>query len=295
MTVVVTKRVAPQVPLNAVLVVTVAAMTSLPQPARSHEVDLAAQQRMAEGSWVDYLWTGAEHMLTGYDHLLFLLGVVLFLRNLRGIIAFVTAFTVAHTLVLLGATPLRVAADHHLVDAFIGLTVAYKGFENIGGFPRLLGVAAPPLLGMVFIFGLIHGLGLSTQLQTLTLADDPRLVAKILWFNAGVELGQIAALLVMVPVINAWRQTIVWDALARIINLLLIFCGMLLVLLQLHGFVHARETGGTIQAGGGWHRHGEGPLHRHDSVPTTPAEGTSASSRSPHSDSATPGEPDEIP
>ena len=113
----------------------IAALLSL--PAQAHDVDPLAQQRMAEGDWLDYLWTGAEHMLTGYDHLLFLLGVVLFLNNFRGIVAFVTAFTAAHTLVLLIATPLQIGADHHLVDAFVGMTVAYKAFENMGGFPRL--------------------------------------------------------------------------------------------------------------------------------------------------------------
>jgi hypothetical protein len=253
--------------ISAAALLPLTALLSL--PVQGHDVDPAAQQRMAEGDWLDYLWTGAEHMLTGYDHLLFLLGVVLFLKNFRGIVAFVTAFTVAHTLVLLSATPLRIGADHSLVDAFIGMTVAYKGFENMDGFPRLLGVAAPPLLAMVFVFGLIHGMGLSTQLQTLTLADDPRLVPKILWFNVGVELGQIAALLVMVPVINAWRRTTVWEPLSRVVNVSLVACGLLLMLYQLHGYVHARSVSdsGQIQDGG-WHRHGDGPLHRHDSPAT---------------------------
>ena len=237
----------------------------VPAMARAHDVDEVAQQRMAEGGWFDYLWTGADHMLTGYDHLLFLLGVVFFLTHFREIVAFVTAFTVGHTLVLLGATPLRIGADPHLVDAFVALTVAYKGFENLGGFPRAFGISAPPLLLLVFLFGLIHGLGLSTQLQTLTLADDPGLVPKILWFNAGVEVGQIAALCVMVPVINAWRKTTVWEPLSRIINSGLVAIGLMLMLAQLHDYSHSAVVDAASPGeSGGWHQHGDGPMHRHD-------------------------------
>jgi len=223
---------------------------------------------MSSGGWLDFLWTGAEHMLSGYDHLLFLLGVVFFLSRFRDIVVFVTAFTAAHTLVLLSATPLRIGADHYLVDACIALSVSYKGFENLGGFPRLLGVAAPPLLAMVFLFGLVHGMGLSTQLQSLTLAEDPRLTAKILWFSLGVELGQIAALCVMVPVINAWRQTRVWEALARIVNSALVLAGALLMLSHLHGYVHSAAGPATPwTTDGGWHSHDGGPPHRHDQYP----------------------------
>lgn len=236
-----------------------------PASGHCHDVPAAAQARMADGNWLDFLWTGAEHMLTGYDHLLFLLGVVFFLSSLRDIVTFVTAFTVAHTLVLLTATPLRIGADHHLVDAFIAMSVAYKGFENLQGFPRCFGFAAPPLLAMVFVFGLVHGMGLSTQLQSLTLAEEPRLLAKILWFNVGVELGQIAALCVMVPVINAWRRTIVWDSLSRVINTGLVVLGFMLMLFQLHGYLHAQqETTGINPMDAGWHSHGDGPPHRHD-------------------------------
>lgn len=235
----------------------------LSAPAWSHEADPAARERLATGDWLDFVWTGTEHMLTGYDHLLFLIGVVFFLSNFIEIVKFITAFTIAHTIVLTGATIAGISADHHLVDAFIALTVVYKGFENLGGFQQLLRMPPPNLLPMVFIFGLVHGFGLSTQLQTLTLADDPGLIAKILWFNVGVELGQIAALSVMLVVINAWRRTYVWDALSRISNLTLVLTGFLLFFYQVHGYIHQTDIAEAALPGV-WHSHDGGPPHRHD-------------------------------
>ena len=235
----------------------------LSAPAWSHEADPAARERLATGDWLDFVWTGAEHMLTGYDHLLFLVGVVFFLSNFVQIVKFITAFTIAHTIVLIGATIAGISADHHLVDAFIALTVVYKGFENLGGFQKLLHMSPPNLLPMVFLFGLVHGFGLATQLQTLTLAEDPGLIAKILWFNVGVELGQIAALSVMLVVINAWRSTYVWDALSRVSNLALVFAGFLLFFYQVHGYVHQTDIAEAASPSG-WHSHDGGPPHRHD-------------------------------
>lgn len=240
-------------------------------PAWAHEVPNQARKRLENGDWLDYVWTGAEHMLSGYDHLLFLLGVVFFLGRFVDILKFITAFTLGHTLVLLGATLAGVAVVPYYIDAFIAVTVMYKGFENLDGFRRCLGIRAPNLLLMVFLFGLVHGLGLATQFQTLAGPGDPGLVGKILWFNLGVELGQVAALCVMIVVIRAWRRTTVWTPLSRAINGLLIILGFMLMLFQLHGLVHSRDHG-PAAAGyhsdneaqqSGWHSHDGGPAHRH--------------------------------
>ncbi len=206
--------------------------------ALAHDVSDAARERMQNGGILDYIWTGAEHMLTGYDHLLFLLGVMFFLTRFIDILKFVTAFTLGHTLTLVFATYAGISADHYLIDAVIAATVMYKGFENLDGFQRWIGIAAPSLLVMVFSFGLIHGFGLSARLQDLTMADESGLLSKILFFNLGVELGQIAALVVMGVVIRAWQQTTVWEPLTRITNGALVFCGFLLLLFQLHGYLH---------------------------------------------------------
>jgi hypothetical protein len=206
-------------------------------PAFAHSVSEQAQQRMLIGDLVDAARIGAEHMLTGYDHLLFLLGVMLFLRSFLQIVAFITAFTVGHTITLLFATLAVITANPYLVDAVIALTVAYKAVENLDGFRRWFGFTAPNLLAMVFVFGLIHGFGLSTRLQEMTLAQDPELVPKILAFNVGVEIAQVAALIVMTGVVRVWRASPAFGALSLLTNRALIASGAVLLALQIHGFL----------------------------------------------------------
>ncbi len=211
-----------------------------PATALAHGVTEAAQQRLLNGTLVDVAWVGAEHMLTGYDHLLFLFGILLFLTSVRQVVLFVTAFALGHTLTLLFATLHGIAANPYLVDAVIALTVIYKAFENMDGFRRWLNTPSPNLLLMVFAFGLVHGFGLSTRLQQMTIADDPRLVEKILAFNVGVELGQIAALVAMGAVLKLWRDGAEFPRLARAANLALIVAGAGLFVLQLgHYFAGA--------------------------------------------------------
>lgn len=191
---------------------------------------------MLIGGFPQAAWIGAEHMLTGYDHILFLLGVMLFLTRFGQIVMFVTAFTAGHTLTLLGATLAGVKADPHLVDAIIALTVAYKAVENLDGFRRWFGVSPPNLLAMVFVFGVIHGFGLSTRLQDMTLARDPDLVPKIFAFNVGVELGQIAALVVMTTVVRVWHSSGQFPLMSRVVNGYLIAAGVVLLVVQMLGY-----------------------------------------------------------
>lgn len=205
----------------------------------AHTVSEQAQQRMLSGDLFDVAWIGAEHMLTGYDHLLFLLGVMLFLTRPLQIVGFITAFTVGHTITLLCATLAGITANPYLVDAVIALTVIYKAFENLDGFKRWFGFATPDLVFMVFVFGLIHGFGLSTRLQQMTIAQDPRLVAKILAFNVGVEFGQIAALTLMFCVLRAWRSSGDFPLFTRVANYALITAGVALFSLQLYDYTLA--------------------------------------------------------
>jgi len=234
--------------------------------ALAHDVSTEARERMLNGGILDYIWTGAEHMLTGYDHLLFLLGVMFFLTRFIDIFKFVTAFTLGHTITLVFATFGGISADHFLIDAVIAVTVMYKGFENLNGFRRWIGTGAPPLIAMVFLFGLIHGFGLSARLQDLTIGDESGLLNKILFFNLGVEFGQIAALLVMGVVIRAWQQTTVWEPITRVTNALLVFFGFLLLLFQLHGYLHEQghvHGPATTEAAGIPHSHDGGEPHVH--------------------------------
>jgi hypothetical protein len=287
-------------------------LAMIPALAAAHGVSDEARQRMAEGGVFDFALLGAEHMVTGYDHLLFLLGVIFFLKRPMDVVKFVTAFTLGHTITLIGATYLHISANYYLIDAVIALTVVYKGFENLDGFRKGFGFDPPNLLLMVFLFGLVHGFGLSARLQEFTLPQDPTLIVKILAFNVGVELGQIAALLVMTLVVALLRRTGAFEKIARVTNVLLVIVGFGLLLMQLHGYSHTAHAetypisrddhahahaemesgmhshdGGPPHAHGdeaapaepaaesGVHSHGDGPPHSHDeAAPAAPAVGS---------------------
>jgi len=214
----------------------------LPGLAHAHGVPSAEVQRLIDGGPLDYLRSGAIHMVTGYDHLLFLFGVMFFLTRFWDIAKFVTAFTLGHCITLLGATLAGIQADPFLIDAVIACTVIYKGFDNLDGFRKTLGVAPPNLLVLVFAFGLIHGFGLSTRLQELPLPNDG-LVLCILAFNLGVELGQIAALVVMVAGLAVARRLAGFGVFSKLANASLVAAGVLLLLFQMHGWLHVRHPG----------------------------------------------------
>jgi hypothetical protein len=212
--------------------------------AHAHGISESSRETMSEGGLASFVWLGAEHMVTGYDHLLFLFGVIFFLTGFRDIVRFITAFTLGHCITLLGATLLGISANAYLIDAVIALSVIYKGFENLDGFNRYVGVRAPNLLLMVFGFGLIHGFGLSTRLQELSLGSEG-LVAKILAFNVGVELGQIAALSVMLGVFALWRSAPSFERAGRAANVALVAAGALLFVFQMVSFLsdgHAHDA-----------------------------------------------------
>ena len=203
----------------------------------AHGMSEADKQRAIEAGLPDYILLGAGHMLTGYDHLLFLFGVIFFLSRFSDIVKFITAFTVGHSITLVFATLYFVQANYFLIDAVIALTVCYKGFENLDGFKRYFGVNSPNLMYMVFGFGLIHGFGLSTRLQQLPMGEGS-IVMKILAFNVGVEVGQIAALTVMLALLVGWRKTASFKRFSVMANTLLVIIGGLLFLHQLHGYQH---------------------------------------------------------
>lgn len=206
----------------------------LPLALVAHGVSDADQEILRNGGLLAYVHVGATHMLTGYDHLLFLAGVIFYLEGFRDILRFITVFTVGHSITLTGATYLGIRADEHLIDAVIALSVVYKGFENLGGFEKLK-VKSPHLLLMVFIFGLIHGFGLSTRLQSFDMGEG-QFLAKILSFNVGVELGQILALIPIVLLITRWRKHRTFPAFYKAMNTYLVLAGLLLLVYQLWGY-----------------------------------------------------------
>ena len=178
-----------------------------------------------------YLWLGAKHMVTGYDHLLFLVGIIFYLREIRTIAVFVSLFALGHSITLIGGVLLDLDVNPYLIDAIIGLSVAYKGFDNLRGF-QMLGVEPPDERLAVLIFGLFHGLGLATKLQDLGLHEDG-LLGNLIAFNVGVELGQFAALLVIVTLLRWLTWSREQTRLNIVINSGLIVAGFTLMAYQL--------------------------------------------------------------
>lgn len=205
----------------------------------AHGISEADKAAMLSGGYLKYMWLGATHMLTGYDHLLFIFGVVFFLTTFKDIVKFISVFTLGHCITLIFATFFKITANYYLIDAVIAVSVMYKGFENIDGFKKFFDWQPPSLLKMVFAFGLIHGFGLSTRLQQLPLGDDSfSMLLRILSFNVGVEVGQIAALAVMLAFLTGRRKTAGFSKFAKAANVALIAGGIFLFAMQFHGYWH---------------------------------------------------------
>jgi HupE/UreJ protein len=180
------------------------------------------------------LYLGAKHMVTGYDHLLFLVGVIFFLYRLNDVVQYVTLFTIGHSATLLLGVLGGVRANPFLIDAVIGFSVVYKAFENMDGFRRFLGFQ-PNTRAAVLVFGLFHGFGLATKLQEFELSPNG-LVANIISFNVGVEIGQGLALTAILIALTYWRFRPSFLQHAFATNAVVMSCGFLLVGYQLAGY-----------------------------------------------------------
>ncbi len=180
---------------------------------------------------------GATHMLGGLDHLLFVFGVVFFLSRFLDVVKYVTAFTVGHTITLITATYMGIQVNYYLIDAFIALSVFYIAFVNLGGFQKYFSIEPPNLMVMVFGIGLVHGMGLSTRLQELPLVQD-NLLMQIISFNVGVEIGQIAALAIMLGVLTLFRSSGRQQVMGLVSNVAIAALGALLFIEQMHGYSH---------------------------------------------------------
>jgi len=202
-----------------------------------HGMSEAEKQLIVDGGNLRYLWIGATHMLSGYDHLLFVFGIIFFLTNFRDIVKYITAFTLGHSVTLIYATFTGLQVNYLLIDAVIGLSVAYIAFANLDGFKKYWNVKPPNLLVMIVTLGLVHGLGLSTRLQQLPLSED-QLLMNIISFNLGIELGQIIALSVMLLILMGWRKSASFQSFSRVSNMFLIAAGLYLFTMQMHGYNH---------------------------------------------------------
>lgn len=182
-----------------------------------------------------FIYLGAKHMVTGYDHILFLVGVIFFLYRMREVALYVSLFAIGHSVTLLYGVLSGTNVNPYIVDAIIGFSVVYKGLDNLGFFKQWFGVQ-PNTKAAVLIFGLFHGFGLATKLQDFKLSADG-LVANIVAFNVGVEIGQFLALGMVLIGMGYWRRSGSFGRLARASNAVLIVAGLGLVVYQVRGFL----------------------------------------------------------
>ncbi len=219
------------------LLVMVAVALLFPQLSIAHGVDDSTKQFLQNNQgvqFIPFMYIGAKHMVTGYDHLLFLVGVLFFLYRPRDVILYVSMFTLGHSLTLLVGVYGDIQVNAYLIDAIIGLSVIYKGFDNLGGFQRLLGYQPNPKAA-VLVFGLFHGFGLATKLQEFQLPEEG-LLSNLIGFNLGVELGQLLALMFILLAINFWRRFDSFQRFTVATNTALMSAGFMLVGLHLTGY-----------------------------------------------------------
>ena len=189
---------------------------------------------------VPFAYLGAKHMVTGYDHLLFLLGVIFFLYRLKDVALYVTLFAIGHSTTLLLGVLLEVSVNAYLIDAIIGFSVVYKALDNLGAFRTWFGVA-PDTRAATLVFGFFHGFGLATKILDFHMAEDG-LVPNLVAFNVGVEVGQVLALSAILIAMNAWRRTRTFRPLAYGANIVIMTAGFLLTGYQLAGYFLMRPT-----------------------------------------------------
>lgn len=204
----------------------------------AHGVDEGTQAFLANNEGVailPFMYIGAKHMVTGYDHLLFLVGVIFFLYRPKDVLLYVSFFTLGHSLTLLLGVYQDIRVNAFLVDAVIGLSIVYKGFDNLGGFQRFFGFQ-PNTKAAVLVFGLFHGFGLATKLQDFEFAQEG-LLQNLIAFNVGVEIGQFLALLFIVIGLSFWRRYASYLQFSVVTNVALMSAGFLLTFYQLSGFV----------------------------------------------------------
>ena len=198
------------------------------------EGDKGYIQEISGINLLPFMYLGAKHMMTGYDHILFLFGVIFFLYRIRHIGLYVSLFALGHSTTMILGVYLNVGINSYLIDAIIGLSVVYKALDNLGGFQRWLGFQ-PDTKVATLVFGLFHGFGLATKIQEYEISPNG-LVPNLLAFNVGVEIGQLLALTVILIGMSYWRRTASFARNAYTANVAMMGAGFILVGMQLTGY-----------------------------------------------------------
>ena len=198
------------------------------------EGDKGYIQEITGVNLLPFAYLGAKHMFTGYDHILFLLGVIFFLYKLKHIGIYVSLFALGHSTTMLLGVYFGTSINGYLIDAIIGLSVVYKALDNMGAYQRWFGVQ-PNTKIATLVFGLFHGFGLATKIQEYEISRDG-LLANMLAFNVGVEIGQLLALAAILIVMSYWRRTNSFMRHAYTANVLMMIAGFMLIGYQLTGY-----------------------------------------------------------
>jgi len=184
---------------------------------------------------IPFIYLGAKHMITGYDHILFLLGVVFFLYHMKDVAIYVSLFAIGHSVTMLLGVWFGWGINAYFIDAIIGLSVVYKALDNLGAFQKWLGFQ-PNTKWATLIFGLFHGTGLATKILEYEIAEDG-LLANLLAFNVGVEVGQLLALFVILIVMGYWRRSPNFMKQATYANWIMVVLGVMLTYVQVSGYL----------------------------------------------------------
>jgi len=225
------------------LVVVTLLLAGVTSPLLAHGVAAGDKGFIQQSSGVllaPFMYLGAKHMVTGYDHLLFLLGVIFFLYRLKDVALYVTLFALGHSTTLLLGVLLQVQVNPYLIDALIGMSVVYKALDNLGAFRTWFGVT-PDARVATLLFGFAHGFGLATKILDFHMPADG-LVPNLVAFNVGVEIGQLLALSAILLVMNHWRRTRSFRPLAYGANVAIMTAGFMLTGFQLAGYFIMRPT-----------------------------------------------------
>jgi hypothetical protein len=203
------------------------------------EGDKGYIQEITGVHFLPFMYLGAKHMMTGYDHLLFLAGVIFFLYRLNHIAIYVTLFAAGHSATMIAGVYFDVKISAYLIDAIIGFSVVYKALDNLGAYRRWFGVQ-PDTKAATLIFGLFHGFGLATKVQEYEIAPDGLLV-NLIAFNIGVEAGQMLALAAILIAMGYWRRTAGFRRHAYTANVAMMAAGFVLVGMHLTGYFAAQS------------------------------------------------------
>ncbi|MFT5548822.1 MAG: hypothetical protein ACI9CO_000739 [Candidatus Azotimanducaceae bacterium] len=184
---------------------------------------------------IPFIYLGAKHMVTGYDHILFLFGVIFFLYGMRQIAIYVSLFAIGHSITMLAGVYFDFGINSYIIDAIIGFSVVYKALDNLGAFKRWFGYQPDTRLATM-VFGLLHGFGLASKIIEYDISADG-LVPNLLAFNVGVEIGQLLALAGILLVMRYWRASASFVRQAYAANVVMMTAGFTLMGFQIAGFV----------------------------------------------------------